>query len=109
MVYFMHMKIKNPMLNAAVAAVYIVLVVVIMNNADGLEPFNSPILAPAVFLSLFTLSAAVMGYLFLGEPLMLYLDGKKKEAVAFFIQTLLTFAGITALLVLIVFLNAKMA
>jgi len=38
-------------------------------------------------LSLFTLSAAVMGYLFAAEPIMMYLDGKKKEAVNFFFTT----------------------
>lgn len=51
-------------------------------------------------LSLLTLSAAVMGYLFLGEPLKLYLDGEKKKAVLFFWKTVLGFAVITMLIIL---------
>jgi hypothetical protein len=59
--------------------------------------------APIVIISLFTLSAAMMGYLFLFQPLQLYLDGKKKLAVNLFIQTLATFAGLTALFLVLYF------
>lgn len=38
-------------------------------------------LMPVVFLTLFTLSAAVVGSLMFGKPVMLYLDGKKRDAV----------------------------
>ncbi len=38
-------------------------------------------LMPVVFLTLFTLSAAVVGSLMFGKPVMLYIDGKKREAV----------------------------
>jgi nitrate reductase NapE component len=44
-----------------------------------------------------------MGYLFLSEPLMLYFDGKKQEAVTFFFTTVGTFAIITAAFVAALF------
>ncbi|HEY4517472.1 MAG TPA: hypothetical protein VJI74_01115 [Candidatus Paceibacterota bacterium] len=56
------------------------------------------ILIPIAMLSLFVLSASVMGYLFVVEPVQLYLDGKKKEGITFFLQTVTIFAGATLLL-----------
>jgi hypothetical protein len=60
--------------------------------------------APIALISLFTLSAAVMGYLFLSEPVQLYLDDKKKEAVNLFVRTVAVFGGLT-IVALIVFLS----
>lgn len=57
-------------------------------------------------LSLFVLSVTVMGLLFLGKPLTLYLDGQKKEAVRFFFSTVGIFAGLTLLAFVAVFLGA---
>ncbi len=94
---------KNPFLNAAAATAYIAIVATVMffgNRFAG--PANS-IVGPIAFISLFTLSAAVMGFLFLSQPLQMYLDGKKKQAVKLFIQTLLSFAGITAVLLGLLF------
>jgi len=95
---------KNPILNALAAIVYIVLIATIMfygtRNIPG--PDNSP-LAPIVALSVFTLSAAVMGYLILLSPLRLYLDGKKKEGVNLFVQTIAAFAVITAIAISLLF------
>jgi hypothetical protein len=91
---------KNPYLNAVLAAGYIGLIVTfIFTFAGGPDtPDKGGILIPMVMLSLLTLSAAVMGYLFASEPIMMYIDGKKKEAVNFFFTTVGTFAGITAIL-----------
>jgi hypothetical protein len=66
-------------------------------------PKEDTVFTPIVILSLFTLSAAMMGYLFLFQPLQLYLDGKKKVAVNLFLQTFATFAVITAVILLLVF------
>lgn len=87
---------KNPYLNSVYAEVYIVIAGFIMQNVgkpDTPDNFFTPIAA----LSLLVLSASVMGYLFLGRPLQLYLDGEKKQAVRFFMKTVLSFAFITAL------------
>ncbi len=88
--------IKNPYVNAVAAAVYIVLIVNVVNFVSQRQPEGN-LLMPMLALSLLTLSAAIMGYLFLGQPIQSYLDGKKKEALAFFFQTVGTFAVITVL------------
>src|SRR5579872_2092120 len=95
---------KNPWLNALAATLYIFLVVVVMSYGNKLTSHNNnAIIIPIAVLSLFTLSAAVMGYLFLAQPLQLYLDGDKKRAVAFFLQTVAIFAGITAVFFILLF------
>jgi hypothetical protein len=57
------------------------------------------IFIPIAMLSLFVFSAATMSYLFMYEPLQLFLEGKKKDAVNLFIKTLFVFAISAALLV----------
>lgn len=63
------------------------------------------ILAPIAMISLFTLSAAMMGYLFVYQPLQLLLDGHKKQGVNLFLQTVAVFAGITVVIFLLLFLG----
>lgn len=87
---------KNPFVNAVLAALYIVLIVSIMFRIDP-DGREETILMPIVMLSLFVLSAAVMGYLFVYEPLRLHLDNQRKEAVSFFLKMVLTFAGFVIL------------
>lgn len=98
---------KNPFWNAAFAALYIVGVVSLIQYAltplEGGE--EKTLLIPIMMLSLFVLSAAVMGYIFLGAPVQLYLDGGKKQAAHLFLKTVAAFAGITAILFLSVFLS----
>jgi hypothetical protein len=88
---------RNPFINGAAATLYITLVASVMFY--GIEHTNSDntIIVPIAVLSLFTLSAAVMGYLFLYQPLLLFLEGKKKDAINLFLQTVAVFAGITIL------------
>lgn len=87
---------KNPYLNSVYAEAYIVIVTSIIHSIgepDTPDTFFDPIAA----LSLLVLSAAVMGYLFVGVPLQLYLDGEKKQSVAFFMRTVLGFAALTVI------------
>ena len=42
------------------------------------------IIAPIAFLLLFVISAAISGALILGKPIILYLDGQKKDALQLF-------------------------
>lgn len=94
---------KNPILNAAVALIYIAMVASFMffgMNHRG--PVNS-VIVPIAMISLFTVSAATMGYIFLSQPLQFYLDNKKKEAVKLFLQTLATFGARTFLLLALLF------
>jgi hypothetical protein len=94
---------KKPFLFALVAALYIVNIVLGMNFIISLA-IKDNILIPMAMLSLFVLSAAVMGYLFLSEPLQLYMDNQKKEAVAFFAKTVGIFACFVILFLILLFL-----
>ncbi len=92
---------KNPFLNAFAASLYISIVASIMyygsRIANQQHNAGNTVIIPIAFLSLFTLSAAVMGYLFLYQPLQLYFEGKKHDAVNLFLRTIAVFAGITAI------------
>lgn len=93
---------KNPLINALVGLLYIVLIVSLFQFAPiifGKE--DNTVLIPIATLSLFVFSAACMGYIFLYEPLQLFIEGQKKESVNLFIRTLIAFALSSALLVLI--------
>lgn len=95
---------KNPVINAAGAAGYITLVVSVI-TALGKTQKNKPdtFFAPILALSMLVLSVTVMAYIFFYQPLMLFLKGKKIEAVNLFIQTVGVFAAITATELFLVF------
>jgi len=97
---------KNPYLNSVYAEVYIILVAWIMRHV-GAPNTPDTFFDPIAALSLIVLSVAIMGYLFLGEPLQLYLDGAKKQSVTFFMKTLLSFAVITLIALVIVHTIAR--
>jgi len=81
---------KTPFLNAGLAFIYIILIVLLINTF-GRMMIPDNILIPIVMLSLFVLSAAIMGFFFLNQPFMLFMEGKKAEALRFFIKTVLIF------------------
>lgn len=92
---------KNPFLNALAAAFYIVAIVSLISSMEVLTGNKEDtIIIPMAMLSLFVLSAAIMSYIFLYQPLQLFLENKKKEGVDLFLKTVATFAGITVLLFL---------
>ena len=87
---------KNPIINAFAASGYIVLVVSIINFISSTHKDKpDTAFAPVVFLSLLTLSVVMMAYLFFYQPLQLFTEGKKKEALNLFIRTVGIFAIIT--------------
>jgi hypothetical protein len=95
---------KNPIINALSAWIYIILGVTIMTFVT--QPLkNKPdtFFAPIVFLSLLTLSVAVMAFLFFYQPLLLFIDGKKIVAVNLFVKTVGIFAVITAVVLILLF------
>lgn len=70
--------------------IYISLVALLMSIVGklfGSKPDPS-IIAPIAFLLLFVISASISGALILGKPSMLFLDGKKKEALQLFGSTI---------------------
>ena len=95
---------KNPIINALSASAYIVLIVSIMTFVT--QPLkNKPdtFLAPITALSLLTLSVAVMAYLFFYQPLQLFIEGRKKEAVNLFIKTVGIFGIITTIILILLY------
>lgn len=95
---------KNPILNALSAAGYIGLVVSVINFIS-LTQRNKPdtAFAPVVFLSLLTLSVTVMAFLFFYQPLQLFIEGKKKEALNLFGKTVGAFAVFTTVVLILLF------
>ncbi len=65
------------------------------------EPITK-IVALIAFLSLFVVSAGIMGMLIFGKPIMLYVDGKKREGVALACYTIGSLVLITFLFLVIV-------
>jgi hypothetical protein len=68
---------------------------------------NNSVIAPIAMISLFTFSAATMGYLFLYQPFILYFDGKKKLALDLFLRTLLFFGCITFIIFAVLFFSVR--
>lgn len=86
---------KNPFLNAFAATAYITCIALVMRYGPKGPGVDSSFIAPIAFLSLFVLSAALMGYFFLYQPLRFFFEGKPQEATKLFLQTVAVFAGIT--------------
>ena len=95
---------KNPLINALSASVYILLVVAVMQFIMQTQR-NKPdtFMAPIAVLSMLTLSVSVMAYLFFYQPLLLFIEGKKKEAVNLFVKTVGVFAAFTGVVLIILF------
>lgn len=95
---------RNPYINALCAGAYIVFVVLLLTYGTALvkdEP--DTILAPMAMLSLLVLSAAFMACTFFFQPVLMYVEGKHREAVRLFTTTLVTFAFMTAIVVAVAF------
>jgi hypothetical protein len=92
---------KNPFINALAGLLYIVLIVSAAFYSSAFGGPDQSIFYPIAALSLFVFSAATMGYLFLYQPLQLFLEGEKKKAVDLFLKTLGIFGACAAALVLI--------
>lgn len=94
---------KNPFLNALAAILYIIFVAFFMFYGTKMSGSQNSIIVPIAIISLFTLSAAIMGYIFMYTPVQLLLDGKKKEALDLFLKTVAVFGLITFLILLLLF------
>src|SRR3989338_8369907 len=97
---------KKPFLHALVATLYIVVIVLVIQVMSSvLQNEKETIIIPMTMLGLFVLSAAVMGFLFLSEPLQLLMENKKKEAVAFFGKVVGIFACFVGIFIILLLLN----
>lgn len=99
---------KNPVINALAAILYIAGIASMIFYAEHfVGPAPKPsVIMPITFLSLFTFSAALMGYIFLYQPFQLYFEGKKKEAVNLFLKTVAAFGVITLIALTLLFSRA---
>ncbi|MBP6866218.1 MAG: hypothetical protein KBC12_01590 [Candidatus Pacebacteria bacterium] len=100
---------KKPFLFALCAAVYIVFIVSAINYVGSLPVFQGVegqdnLLMPMTMLALLVLSVALMGFLFLSQPILLYIEGDKKGAVNFFLKTLGSFACLVLVFLGVMFL-----
>lgn len=95
---------KNPIVNALGASGYILLIVTVMNFIMSTQRDKPDTIgAPITMLSMLTLSAAVMSYLFFYQPVQLLIEGKKKAAVDLFVRTVGVFAVFTAIVLILLF------
>ena len=91
--------IKRSFIGAIGTTAYIILVVSLIFSLQGLAPKEDILIIPISMLLLFVTSAAITGFLVFGKPVMLYLDGEKKEAVSLLGYTI----GILFLITLVFF------
>lgn len=97
--------LKRAIINSLGTAVYIILVVCLIFSMQRFSSTpDKTILIPIAMLLLFVFSAAITGFLVLGNPIMLYIDGKKKEAISLLRYTFLMLALMT-LIVFIILIN----
>ena len=96
--------IKNPYLNAFMALGYVAGIVLAISKTDSIAA-NTPdtLLAPVTMLSLLVLSASIMAILFFYEPLRLFLENQKQQALSFLIKIVGTFACFVLILVALLF------
>ena len=92
--------IQRAFIDAIGTTAYIVLVVSFIFSLRTFSEENDIIIIPIAMLLLFVCSAAITGFLVFGKPIMLYIDGKKKEAVYLLGYTI----GILFLITLISFI-----
>ncbi len=90
----------KPFIHAALAALYIVFVVSVINMFSAFPSAQHTFLIPITMLSLLVLSAAVMGYLFFYRPIVLLIEGDRRGALIFFSKMVGTFAVLVAIYLL---------
>lgn len=83
--------IKRSLLDSLGVAAYVLVISWIMTSLSG-QNFPQTVLGPMMMLMLLVLSVAVVGMLIFAKPVMMYLDGQKKESVWLIIYTLIWLA-----------------
>lgn len=96
---------KQAFLNSFFTVLYVVAVGSFMYFGTQIKlGRTNTILAPIAMLLLFVFSASLTGFLIVGKPLQMYIDGKKKEALSLLTYTLVFFFVFTLIaLILLIF------
>lgn len=93
-------------LDALGVAAYVTVFAWVVNNmANWFGSGPSGWMAPALMLLIFIISACVTGSLVLLKPVLLYMEGQKKESVQLFVYTL-GFLVILAFIIALIVLRA---
>ncbi len=88
--------------------VYILLLATFMNRAsDWFGQDDRGVVAPIIFLLILVLSALITGGLVLAKPVMLYVDGHKKDGVKLLIWTGLSIFVLILLTLSVLFILNK--
>lgn len=86
--------LKYAAFHALLATAYVALVATFMNNAEKILPNVPGVFGGMIFLLLFVVSAAVMGILVLGRPILWYLENRKEDAIKLLFYTVGALASI---------------
>ena len=76
-------------IDAAGVFIYIAIIAWLGFNSQNNFGKTPSFLNPIFVLLLFVVSACITGSLVLGKPILMYLDGQKKEAITLFFYTLI--------------------
>jgi hypothetical protein len=90
--------------HALAMLVYVSLVAAIMRNGNQLFGEKDNYFMPVAALLLLVLSASVSGALVLGKPILLYVEGRKAEAIKMFFWTIGWLAALTVLVLVVLML-----
>ena len=96
----------HPFKNAALAALYIILIVFAIRAIAPFDGGKESVLIPMIMLSLLVLWVAFVGFFFASEPLRLYFESQKKEALLFLIKTIGFFACFVIAFIAVLLLSA---
>jgi hypothetical protein len=88
---------KRAATNALLTFAYVTVIGLFMSNASRIFGQKDTTLTPVAVLMLLVFSAALTGILVVGQPVMWYIDGKKKAAVSLLGYTM---ASLLVLLIL---------
>lgn len=83
-----HNPIVRALGHAIATFLYVSLVASFMSGVDDRFANVPDLLAGMTMLTLFVVSAAITGALVVGRPILLYIEGKRAEAVRFFGYTI---------------------
>ncbi len=97
----MNKIIKRAIIDSIGTAAYIILIAsFIYFLKSSFSDQKDTIITTVSALLLFVCSAAITGFLVFGKPIMLYVDGKKREAISLLGYTI----GMLALITIIIFI-----
>ncbi len=89
--------VKQAIINALLASIYVTAVGLFISHASRIFGQKDTALTPVAVLMLLVFSAALMGILVFGQPLMWYIDGKKKAALNLLACTMATLSAVIVL------------